>query len=57
MKARPRLTNNIAKRLVFLAFDSVSAILAPVILDSKMKLEKTERGNLILETGKTCPKS
>jgi hypothetical protein len=28
-----------------------------VILDSKMNIQKKEKGNLILETTKTCPKS
>jgi hypothetical protein len=29
----------------------------PVILDSKMNAQKKEKGNLILQTTKTCPKS
>jgi hypothetical protein len=29
----------------------------PVILDSKMNASKNEKGNLILQTAKTCPKS
>jgi len=28
----------------------------PVILDSKMNAQKKEKGNLILERAKTCPK-
>ncbi len=31
--------------------------LDPVILDSKMNTKKKEKGNLILQTAKTCPKS